>query len=447
LPKQFARLLPGDSLFEATVKRNLPVAHNVQLACNKDQYYLAANQLHGLGIPGWKTVVEPVGRNTAPAIALACLMLPPEEVLLVSPSDHVIANKGAYIAAVERAIKLAVGGKLVTFGIKPLFPETGFGYIQTDPVDTERVVSFREKPDEETAKAYLASGNYWWNSGMFCFTAKTFLAELERLSPEVFRAARRAWDNAVNHEPFQPSETDMRAIPAISIDYAVLEKSDRVACVCCDIGWSDLGSFDALYDHLQSDQTGLSSSDVSENALACGVDPVLVNSRNNLVINGERMVALVDVEDLLVVESHDALLIAKRGSSQKVKEVVDTLKARKSDLTEFFPKVERPWGNYAVLHEEPGFKVQRIEIAPGQRMSLQRHEHREEHWTVVSGEAIVQIERSRKPYVSGQTIMVAQHAIHRLENPGAVPVVLIETQLGAYLGEDDIERLQDDYNR
>lgn len=439
LPKQFARLLPGDSLFEATVKRNRDLFSQVLVASNRDQSFLAANQLRGLGFQEWKSVVEPVGRNTAPAIALACLMLPKDELVLISPSDHVISKCEAYRAAVERAMKLAGEGRLVTFGIKPEFPETGFGYIQTDRGDPEKVLSFREKPDLATAQAYVASGDYWWNSGMFCFTAGTFLAELGAHAPTVLAMARAAWSNALNKEPLQPGEADMKAIPSISIDYAVMEKSAQVACVTCDIGWSDLGSFDALYDHVEHDATG--------NALACVAQPVVVNSCNNLVINGERTVSLVDVDDLLVVESPDALLIAKRGSSQKVKEVVDALKIRQSGLTEFFPRVERPWGNYTILHEATGYKVKRIEVSPGQRLSLQRHQHREEHWTVVSGEAIIQIEGSRKHLAAGQTIMIPQHAIHRLENPGAAPAIVIETQLGTYLGEDDIERIQDDYQR
>jgi mannose-1-phosphate guanylyltransferase len=439
LPKQFARLLPGDSLFEATVKRNRGLANQVLVASNRDQSFLAAGQLRGLGIDSWKSVVEPVGRNTAPAIALACLMLPPEEIVLVTPSDHVITDPATYQAAVCRAMELAGQGKLVTFGIKPEYPETGFGYIQTDCANPERVAAFREKPDAATAAQYLASCEYWWNSGMFCFKSGVFLAELERHAPEVHRASRAAWERALNKDPLQPAPADMQAIPSISIDYAVMEKSTQVACVSCSIGWSDLGSFDALYDHVGHDADG--------NALVCVTAPVVVDSRNNLVINGERAVALVDVGDLLVVESPDALLIAKRGSSQKVKEVVDTLNARKSELTEVFPRVERPWGNYAVLHAEPGFKVKRIEVDPGQRLSLQRHQHREEHWTVVAGEATVQIELSRKHLTAGQTIMIPQHAVHRLENPGSTPAIVIETQIGAYLGEDDIERIQDDYNR
>jgi mannose-1-phosphate guanylyltransferase/mannose-6-phosphate isomerase len=272
---------------------------------------------------------------------------------------------------------------------------------------------------------------------MFCFAAGVFLAELEAHAPAVYAAARTAWSNAVQKEPLQPGENDMYAIPSVSIDRAVMEKSANVACVVCDLGWSDLGSFDALYGHVRHDADG--------NALAGAMDPVVVDSRNNLVISGERVVSLVDVEDLLVVESPDALLVAKRGSSQKVKDVVEVLKARRSGATETFPRVERPWGSYTVLHDAADCKVKRIEVAPGQRLSLHRHLQREEHWTVVSGAALVQVEKSRKYLTAGQTIMVPQHAFHRLENSGAVPTIVIETEIGSYLGEDDIERIQDDY--
>jgi mannose-1-phosphate guanylyltransferase len=448
LPKQFARLLPGDSLFEATVRRNQAMECQVLVASNRDQSFLAATQLGEMGISRWKAVVEPVGRNTAPAIALACLMLPADEVVLVTPSDHYITKTVAYQAAVAAALDLAKAGKLVTFGIRPEYPETGFGYIQTDKTTSTKVLAFREKPDLDTARDYVASGDYWWNSGMFCFTAGTFLEELGLHSPAVLAAARVALQSAPKGDALVPTLEAMQAIPSISIDYAVMEKSQKVACITCDIGWSDLGSFDALYDHLRAvgSQPG-ETLDAAANALACVAEPVIVDSRNNLVINGERTVALIDVQDLLVIESHDALLVAKRGSSQKVKQVVDVLKSRKSELTETFPRVERPWGNYAVLHEETGYKVKRIEVKCGQRLSLQRHEHREEHWTVVAGAAVVQVEKSRLQLGIGQSVMIPRGSVHRLENPGSTPVVIVETQLGDYLGEDDIVRLEDDYLR
>lgn len=441
LPKQFARILPGESLFEGTVKRNQSVADGVLVASNRDQSFLAASQLRGLGIGTWQSVIEPVGRNTAPAIALACMDLDATDLVLVTPSDHFITKTDAYVRAVKRAIELANLGKLVTFGIKPEYPETGFGYIEAASAGSEEVLSFKEKPDGVTAQGYVDSGNYYWNSGMFCFTAGAFLSELKIHAPGVYSACQVAYSTAPVRSPLSPSIEAMSAIPSISIDYAVMEKSSKVAVVPCDIGWSDLGSFDALYEHLAKD------SDASGNAFSSDCAPVLHESTGNLIINGKRTVALVNVDDLLVIESPDALLIAKRGESQNVKQVVDELKRRKSERIEIFPRVERPWGNYTTLYEEAGYKVKRIEVAPGQRLSLQRHEHREEHWTIVHGEAVVQVERSRKHLSVGQGIMIPQHAIHRLENPGATALVINEVQIGSYLGEDDIERLEDDYLR
>lgn len=333
LPKQFARLMPGDTLFEATVRRNRKHCSRVMVASNAEQAHLAARQLAGMSVPEWDAVVEPIGRNTAPAIALSCMLLPTDEIVLISPSDHVIADQIAYDRAIETASQLARSGKVVTFGIKPEYPETGFGYIECDPVQPESVLSFREKPDITRARTYLKAGNYYWNSGMFCFSAGVFLHELELHAPTVYRACRRTFENANRTQDggivLSPELVDMSTIDGISIDYAVMEHSANVAMVPCDIGWSDLGSFDALFDHM----TRIGSADDDGNAISTGIAPVLIESRNNLVISGTRTVALVDVDDLIVVETADALLVTRRDSSQRVKDVVDKLKLLQSDLT------------------------------------------------------------------------------------------------------------------
>lgn len=437
LPKQFARLLPGASLFESTVQRNRSFCSQFLVASNKDQSFLAANQLRGLGIQDWKAVIEPVGRNTAPAIALACMLLPPEEVLLVTPSDHVIGNQDKYEEAVGLARALALEGRLVTFGIQPTYPETGFGYIQTKTPESYEVLAFKEKPDLETAKGYVESGRYWWNSGMFCFTAKTFLEELRSSSPQVYTLVEEAYRGADQGSALCPRYADMEKIPSISIDYAVMEKSSRVACVAADFSWSDLGSFDAIKDYLDGKS--------AEQAPQIPEEPVLINSRDNLVLQAGRTVALVDVDNLLVVDSPDALLICKRGSSQGVKLVVDELKKRQSSRTEFFPRVERPWGNHTVLHEEATYRVKRIELAPGRRLSLHRHTSREEYWTVVQGRAGVELAGVSSILGPGQGIAIPAGLYHRLENLGNEVVIINEVQIGLHLGEDDIERLEDDY--
>ena len=312
--------MPGGSLFEGAVRRNLELGSGFIVAANEGQSSLAAAQLGELGVSGYLSMVEPVGRNTAPAIALACMMLPSDEVAFVAPSDHLIRGLAEYRSAVIRGTELAKTGRLVTFGIAPSYAETGYGYIETDG---ERVVSFREKPDAATAERYVASGRHYWNSGMFCFMAGAFLSELEAHSPAVYAACRAAYDRAPCKSPLRPTREDMAAIPSISVDFAVMEKSDRVSCVLCPpgLGWSDLGSYDALYDELcpQGSKAG--------NAVIGSPEPVSIGSCGNLVVSSGKRVVLVGVDDLVVVDTPDALLVARRGSTQLVKDAVEALKA------------------------------------------------------------------------------------------------------------------------
>jgi len=314
MPKQFYPLFEGKTIFEETVARNRLVAERYFVASNAVQMELARDQLARSGVEEFGCLVEPVGRNTAPAIALVCLALPADELVFVTPSDHRITKAGEYARAVNRAKELAEAGNLVTFGITPSYPETGFGYIEADG---ERVTSFREKPDVKTAEGYLSTGKYLWNSGMFVFRAGVFLAELGRHSPEVLAACRRV--GGVN-----PTLDQMKAIPSISIDYAVIEKSDKVKVVAFDPGWSDLGSFDALFEEVTDRPTG--------NAVLGAVDPVFVDAKNNLVVGGKRKIALAGVDDLIVIDTPDALMIVKRGSSQMVKDIVTELKKSGSGL-------------------------------------------------------------------------------------------------------------------
>ncbi|OHD14834.1 MAG: hypothetical protein A2Z96_07910 [Spirochaetes bacterium GWB1_48_6] len=328
MPKQFAAIVPGGSLFEGAVRRGLELGSDFLVAANEGQTLLASAQLAGLGVTKYGSLVEPIGRNTAPAIALACMMLPLDKVVFVAPSDHLIRGLPEYHAVIRRGTDLAKSGQLVTFGIAPTYAETGYGYIESDG---ETVVSFKEKPDAETAARYVASGRYSWNSGMFCFQAGAFLLELKRHSPDVYNACLRAYEKAPIKDPLKPAKDDMAAIPSISVDYAVMEKSTHVSCVRCppEMLWSDLGSYDALYDELcppSSFSSPAPSDTPLSNATVGSTEPVLVQSNGNLVMSSGRRIVLVDVQDLVIVDTPDAILVARRGSTQKVKDAVDALR-------------------------------------------------------------------------------------------------------------------------
>lgn len=323
VPKQFARILPGKTLFESAVERNMP--SRLIIASSEGQAALAAAQLKGMGVGDYSQVIEPIGRNTAPAIALAALAVPADEILLVVPSDHLIAGVAEYQVAVLRADTLARSGRLVTFGISPEYPETGYGYIEADG---EAVLSFKEKPDAATAERYVKSGRYLWNSGMFCFAAGAYLKELERHSPDVYSASLAAFERASSRKPLAPDISDMSAIPSISVDYAVMEKSDKVACVRCpaSMGWSDLGSYDSLYGELRKAGDTAKLSGMDNYCLGSG-KATFSEATGNLAFTSARRVVISGVDDLIVVDTDDALLIAKRGNSQSVKQAVDALKS------------------------------------------------------------------------------------------------------------------------
>ncbi len=438
MPKQFVKLFEGESLFQKTVERNQKACDAQFIVSNAEQYFLAVDQINEMLLQNYKAkyLLEPVGRNTAPAIALACLALDPDEIVLVTPSDHLIKDERAYLEAVEKAKVLAASDKLVTFGITPQYPETGFGYIEAKGED---VLSFKEKPNAQTAQSYLDAGNYYWNSGMFCFKAGHFLNELKTHSTEIYEASCTAYENAKSEEMIRISHDDMAAIPEDSIDYAVMEKSESVKVVPSDISWSDLGSFDALYEELPQDEAGNASS-------TQGNDLIIQDSNNNLVIS-EKLVATIDVDDLLIIDTADALLVSRKGSSQKVKNVVKQLKERNSELPNIHVTAHRPWGTYTVLDEAKGYKVKRIVVKPGKRLSLQKHYHRSEHWIVVSGTATVT--RGEEAFLvrANESTYIPMGELHRLENVGKIPLVMIEAQVGEYVGEDDIVRISDDYQR
>ena len=435
MPKQFAPLFDGVSLFRKTVKTNALVCSQQFIVCNTEQYFLAKDQLEIEKVTGARFLLEPVGRNTAPAIALACLSLNPDDILLVSPSDHLIRNKEAYKKVLKRAETLAKEGFLVTFGVTPTSPETGYGYIEASGED---VLRFVEKPKRELAEQYLAAGNFYWNSGIFCFKVSTFLEELKKYSPDILKAVKNAFKSeSEKTNPIRIALMDMNAIPANSIDYAVMEKSNKVKVVPSDIGWSDLGSFESLYHEFQADEN---KNNENPKHLAVG-------TKNSLVLGSQRLIATVDLDEMLIVDTPDALLVAPLSSSQKVKSVVEELNKKGSDLTSVPQTVNRPWGTYSVLESSERYKMKRIVVKPGKRLSLQKHLHRSEHWIVVSGTATVTVGDKVFLVRPNESTYIPVGEVHRLQNEGRLPLVIVEVQVGEYTGEDDIIRVEDDFNR
>jgi len=425
------------SLFQLTLSRNKKVCNKSLIVSNSEQYFLALEQIEELNCKDYQFLLEPIARNTAPAIALACMELDYDSVVLVTPSDHLIKNEQNYKIAVEKAKELAEDGFLVTYGIEPTYPETGFGYIEAKGSD---VLAFYEKPDLETAKVYIQKNSiseYLWNSGIFCFKAGVFLDELKKYATDIYNASKDAFENSKNiKDIIKIDYEDMLNIPEDSIDYAVMEKSKKVKVVKSNFEWSDLGSFDALYKELPKDDN---KNTINSNLIA-------IDSKNNLVLGNYRKIATVDIEDLIIVDTPDALLISKKGSSQKVKKVVAEIK-KDTVLHNSHLTVHRPWGRYTILEQNHKYKIKRIVVKPGKKLSLQKHYHRSEHWVVVEGTALVTIGKEEKLVRVNESTYIPIGVKHRLENPGKVDVVLIEAQVGEYLEEDDIVRIKDDYER
>ena len=443
-PKQFLPLAGDDTMLQATWLRVAPIAGAPPIVvANEEHRFLVAEQLRQAGAPTPSILLEPVGRNTAPAIAAAALQATidgADPLLLVLPSDHVIAHADAFRDAVRVASAAAEQGALVTFGIVPTAPETGFGYIQSAAADVagvRKVARFVEKPDAATAQSYLASGGYYWNSGMFLFRASRYLQELGRFRPDVLAATRQALERVKHDGDFIRLDKDaLAACPADSIDYAVMERTDAAAVLPVDIGWSDLGSWSALWDVATRDADG--------NATLG--DVIAVDSRNSYV-HGRRLVALVGVDDLVVVDTDDAVLVARKDRVQDVKEVVARLKQEQRSQAALHREVHRPWGSYDSVDVGARFQVKRIKVKPGARLSLQSHTQRAEHWIVVSGTARVTRDNDVFELHANQSTYIPIGARHRLENPGTQMLELIEVQSGDYLGEDDIVRYDDVYGR
>ena len=441
-PKQFLPLAGDDTMVQATWRRVEALADLAPIVvANEEHRFLVAEQLRQVGAPVPAILLEPVGRNTAPAIAAAALQAMAggaDPLLLVLPSDHVVRDVAGFQRAVREASSAAEAGALVTFGIVPDAPETGFGYIQAEAGDGLRqVLRFVEKPDAATARSYLDAGGYYWNSGMFLFRASRYLEELARFRPDIVDAVRAAHAAARHDGDFVRLDKDaFSACPSDSIDYAVMEKTADAMVLPVDIGWNDVGSWSALWDVAERDADGN----------AHYGDVIAVDSRNSYAY-AQRLVALVGVDDIVVVETDDAVLVARKDKVQEVKQVVARLKQEQRSQAVLHREVHRPWGSYDSVDNGGRHQVKRIKVKPGAALSLQMHHHRAEHWIVVSGTAKVTRGDETLLLSENESTYIPLGVKHRLENPGKVPLELIEVQSGSYLGEDDIVRFEDVYGR
>jgi len=449
-PKPFIRLADGQSLLQKAWLRgaSLPDVAETLTVTNRELFFKTEDEYREVAGTEHKDldnsfILEPFGRNTAPAIAAAALHVAAshgeDALLLVLAADHLITDQAAFAQAVAEAMRLAAQGKLVTFGIQPEAPETGYGYIEADG---NTVLRFVEKPNLEKAQEYVASGNYYWNSGMFCFSAGTMLREMQLHCPDILDATRACIDQSrraqgKNYSQIELSPESFNQVPDDSIDYAVMEKSKNVAVVPCSIGWSDIGSWNALGE--------LTAPDIQGNRIEGEV--ILHDVSNCYIQSNQRLVGALGVDNLIVIDTPDAVLVADRGRVQDVKFLYARLKAAGHEAHKLHTTVHRPWGTYTVLEEGPRFKIKRIVVKPAGRLSLQMHHHRSEHWVVVSGMArVVNGEQEILINTNESTYIPAGHK-HRLENPGVVDLVMIEVQSGEYLGEDDIVRFDDVYGR
>jgi mannose-1-phosphate guanylyltransferase/mannose-6-phosphate isomerase len=454
-PKQFLKLDGGKSLLQQTAERLRGVVapeDMVVLTNNNYKFHVMADLMPLFGDPHpngrntspdtvFRMILEPAGRNTAPAIALGAgyclekLGCGRDEVLFVSPSDHIIRPVDKFGEYLKQAEEIAKDGYIVTFGIQPSRPETGYGYIKAKSEGqgaksrgSFKVERFTEKPDHETAGKYLKEGSYYWNSGMFAFSIGTIMDELGKYEPRI---------HAMFEKGFEGMLSDFAQMPDISIDYAVMEKSDRVVTIPMDIYWNDIGSWDSLFDVLEKD----------ESANAKSGDVITLDTKDTMIIGDKRLIAAIGLEDCLIVETGDAVLIARRGHSQKVKDLIGTLKKENRREVSEHLTTYRPWGSYTVLEEGERYKIKRIVVNPREKLSLQKHYHRSEHWVVVRGTAKVTI-GDREVFIhENESAYVPKSTLHKLENPGKVPLEIIEVQNGEYVGEDDIVRVDDMYGR
>jgi mannose-1-phosphate guanylyltransferase/mannose-6-phosphate isomerase len=453
-PKQFLKIrgcnsdetcaFDGGSLIQQTVQRLLKVipTDDILIMTNSDYRFHVKSDLESVSEKvSQNLILEPCKRNTAPAIALALryctekLGSGREEVVFVTPADHIINPEAGFVRYLVAAEEAASGGRIVTFGIKPIYPETGYGYIKCRSQTTEKssqpcfeVERFVEKPDMKTAKAYLDDGGYFWNSGLFAFQIGVMEEELKRHSPEIFEKYESGYENILS---------TFSEMPDISLDYAVMERSERVVTLPMDIYWNDVGSWDSIFEAFPKDEEG---------NIKIG-DVLTYNTENTMVISDKRLITTVGLDNLLIVETDDAILVSKRGDAQKVKDVVQMLKRNGRRETEEHTTTYRPWGSYTILEDGERYKIKRIVVNRGEKLSLQMHHHRSEHWVVIKGTAHVTIGEMTKFVHENEGVYIPKSTLHRLENPGRVSLEIIEVQNGEYVEEDDIVRLADSYGR
>jgi len=445
-PKQFLSLTGGEvTMLQQTVERLNGLTHEPPIVvCNEDHRFIAGEQLRQQGIEHNGIILEPCGRNTAPAICLAAFQaLEKDEnaTLLVLSADHAIQDTGAFQGAIEFAEKEIQSGQLLTFGVVPTEPATGYGYISAKDLamgQLNKIDQFVEKPSSDIAAQYVESGDYLWNSGMFLFSAQDYLNELEQSRPDILEACKKSWSGkSLDMEFVRVDEESFAACPSESIDYAVMEVTNQAYVIPLDAGWSDLGSWASLSEVSQSDSKGN----------VCIGDVINLDSQNNYIHAGDKLVAVLGVDDVVVIDTKDAVLVTTKENSQNVKSVVDEIKKAGRNEHELHREVYRPWGKYDSMDEGERFQVKRITVKPGAKLSVQKHHHRAEHWVVVSGVAKVRVDEDEKMLSENESVFIPVGAIHSLENPGKIPLELIEVQSGSYLGEDDIVRFEDLYGR
>lgn len=446
-PKQMQALHGDKSLLQQTVLRLNGSSNCLAplVVCNAEQRFLVAEQLREAGVEAGAIILEPVARSTAPAIAVAALSAkqPEQTVLVVMPADHYIANTQAFQAEVQKAVELAAHGKLMTLGITPTCAHTGFGYIEQGPALPENaaafaVTQFKEKPDAATAEAYLKAGHYLWNSGIFIFRADCYLAEIKRLQPQMFEACQEALSKGKTDLDFlRLDEAAFSRSPDISVDYAVMEHAQNVGVLPVSFDWSDIGGWPALWQIGEKDDNG--------NVLKG--DVIVKDTKNAYIRSDDRLISVIGLEDIVVVDTADVLLVASKKQVDDVKEIVAKLRAEGRSESDMPARVLRPWGSYEQIDSGSRYQVKRLMVRSGGKLSLQKHHHRAEHWVVVSGTAKVQCGEETKLLGPNESVYIPLGTLHRLENPGLVPLFLIEVQSGDYLGEDDIVRLEDVYQR
>ena len=444
LPKQFIKLMSSNSMLQDTlIRAPSETKSSPYVICNESTRFLVAEELQSINIQHPNIILEPVGRNTAPAIALAAfdaLKKGHDPVLVVLASDHVIKNEKAFHSALDAAEQAALNDKLVTFGIVPTHPETGYGYIKKGKQSSKgfEVSEFVEKPSLETAEGYLGSGDYLWNSGMFAFKASVYLAELSKYNPDIFKVCEEAIKNKTEDLDFiRITKEIFEKCPDDSIDYAVMEKTSDSIVITLDAGWSDVGSWSSLYEVSKKDES---------NNVVFG-DVITHNTINSYIRGKERLIVTLGVKNLVVVDTKDALMVAHKDSTQDVKQIVSYLKEQQRSEFAYHREVYRPWGKYDSIDNGERYQVKRITVKPGAKLSVQMHHHRAEHWIVVSGTAKVTVGDKDLLLSENQSTYIPIGEIHALENPGKIPLELIEVQSGSYLGEDDIVRFEDLYGR